>query len=65
MELIDRAVSHQMIHRVGSDTKVETRPRASVYHADVGVEEIILANFSIGACVLFPDCDCCDDAALV
>ena len=43
MELIDRAVSHQMIHRVGSDTKVETRPRASVYHADVGVEEIILA----------------------
>jgi hypothetical protein len=65
MELIDRAVSHQMIHRVGSDTKVETRPRASVYHADVGVEEIILANFSIGACVLFPDCDCCDDAAHV
>ena len=43
MALVQLALSHQIIHRVGSDTKVETRPRASVYHADVGVEEIILA----------------------
>jgi hypothetical protein len=43
MELVQSAISHQIIHRIASDTKVDTRPRASVYHADVGVEEIILA----------------------
>ena len=30
----------QMIHRIASDTKMETRPRVSiVYHADVVMEE--------------------------
>ena len=29
----------QIIHRIASDTKMEKRPRASVYNADVEMEE--------------------------
>ena len=43
MELVQSAISHQIIHRIASDTKVDTRPRASVYHSDEGVDEITLA----------------------